>query len=164
MTDTPVFSSEVETPRYEVSIIGGYRDERSISQEITDTLLKVMASSSSEFRLVLAVTGEINTEERGGVAWPLVYGGGVVISSGRVFCGTFASHGPDPDIRSLLTQGVDTLHNIYDADSGDILLQFHPFHILRNPQLWLSQSDDFLLSRLSTSPLVEPPDFCDKMR
>ena len=71
-------------------------------------------------------------------------------------------HGHSP--RSLLTQGVETLHNIYDSESDEIVLRYHPYSILRKPELWLQQTDQFILSHLSTSPAVEPPDFCDNMR
>ena len=158
------YSQEVEIRRFEVTIIGGFRDERGISAEITDTLLSVMSSSTTVYNLMAAVTGEVNTQLRMGVCWPKVYGGGVVISSGQVFCGTFNFHGPHPDIRSLLSQGVETLHNIFHPESGDIVLQYFPYTILRNPQLWLDQSDKFILQHLSTSPAVEPPHFCDSVR
>ena len=108
--------------------------------------------------------GELNTEYRAGIAWPRVYGGGVLLSTGEIFTATFSDHGPDPDIRSLLSHGVETLHNIYDSESDEIVLQYYRYSILRNPEGWLAQSDQFLLSHLSTSPAVEPPDFCDNMR
>ena len=165
MLSSPLsYSQEVHTPRYEVTLIGGFKDDRGTSLEITNTLLTVMSSSTTIYNLLVAVIGEVNTEVRLGVSWPKVYGGGVVISSGQVFCGTFQYHGPQPDIRSLLTQGVETLHNIFHPESGDIVLHYQPYRILRNPQFWIDQSDEFILRHLSTSPLVEPPDFCENMR
>lgn len=49
--------------------------------------------------------------------------------------------------------------DIYDAQVG--MLRIGPFNYdpLRGVDLWLSQSDEFLLKHLSTSPEVEPPHF-----
>jgi len=154
----------VVTPHYDLTIIGGYTDDRGTSIAITNTLLDLVISSQAVFKLVVAVMGDVNTEYREGVAWPRVYGGGVHLTTGEVFCARFSYHGPDPDIRSLLTQGVPTLHNIYDSECDEMVLQYHRYNILRNPERWLQQTDQFILSHLSTSPLVEPPDFCDNIR
>lgn len=49
--------------------------------------------------------------------------------------------------------------DIYDSALG--MLRIGPFNYdpLRGVDLWLAQSDDFILQHLSTSPDVEPPDF-----
>lgn len=49
--------------------------------------------------------------------------------------------------------------DIYDSQLG--LLRIGPFNYdpLRSIDLWLAQSDEFLLRHLSTSPEVEPPHF-----
>jgi protein N-terminal asparagine amidohydrolase len=49
--------------------------------------------------------------------------------------------------------------DIYDCSLG--LLRIGPFNYepLRGVDLWLEQSDDFILQHLSTSPDVEPPHF-----
>lgn len=49
--------------------------------------------------------------------------------------------------------------DIYDASLG--LLRIGPFNYdpLRGADLWLAQTDEFLLQHLSTSPDVEPPHF-----
>jgi len=153
-----------DSPHYDLAIIGGYSDERGTSISITNTLLDLVISSQTVFRLKVAIMGEINTEYRDGIAWPRVYGGGVLLSTGEIFTATFSDHGPHPDIRSLLSHGVETLHNIYDSERDEIVLQYHRYNILRNPEGWLAQTDQFLLSHLSTSPAVEPPDFCDNLR
>lgn len=49
--------------------------------------------------------------------------------------------------------------DIYDSNLG--LLRIGPFNYepLRGVDLWLEQSDEFILQHLSTSPEVEPPHF-----
>ena len=88
-----------EDTDYDLSIIGGYTDERGTSITITNTLLDLVISSQKVFKLVVAVMGDVNTEYRAGLAWPRVYGGGVHLRTGEVFCAKFSYHGPDPDIR-----------------------------------------------------------------
>jgi protein N-terminal asparagine amidohydrolase len=48
---------------------------------------------------------------------------------------------------------------VYDCQLG--LLRIGPFNYdpLRGVDLWLEQTDDFILQHLSTSPEVEPPHF-----
>ncbi|CAG2180318.1 unnamed protein product [Oppiella nova] len=51
--------------------------------------------------------------------------------------------------------------DIYDTNMS--LLRIGPFNYrpMRGVDLWLSQSDEFILQHLSTSPEVEPPGFVD---
>jgi protein N-terminal asparagine amidohydrolase len=49
--------------------------------------------------------------------------------------------------------------DVYDCQLG--LLRIGPFNYdpLRGVDLWLEQTDEFILQHLSTSPEVEPPHF-----
>ena len=61
--------------------------------------------------------------------------------------------------------GDEGLHNIYDSASGQIVLEpFRFCRFVRDPGAWLKKTDAELLQYLSTSPAVEPPDFCLNMR
>lgn len=53
--------------------------------------------------------------------------------------------------------------DIYDSSAG--MLRIGPFNYdpLRGVDLWLAQSDEFLLTHLSTSPEVEPPHFTNQV-
>ena len=158
-------SRELEHRDYQVSILGGYEDEQNTSEDITDTLLNVMQALKATFRLQIAIIGKINTFTKEGLAWPRVYGGGVVLSSGEIFCGKFSYHGPDTDIRALrLSSGAHSLHNIYDSLSGKIIIKPFNYSVLPDAHLWLRRADSFILRYCSTSPLVEPPDFCENIR
>ena len=156
---------ELESRDYQVSLLGGYEDEQSTSEDITDTLLNVMQALKATFRLEIAIIGKINTFIKDGLAWPRVYGGGVVLRTGEIFCGKFSYHGPDTDIRALrINSGGHNLHNIYDSLSGQIIIQPFKFSVLPDAHLLLRRADSFLLRYCSTSPLVEPPDFCQNLR
>lgn len=53
--------------------------------------------------------------------------------------------------------------DIYDSSAG--MLRIGPFNYdpIRGVDLWLAQSDEFLLTHLSTSPEVEPPHFTNQV-
>lgn len=53
--------------------------------------------------------------------------------------------------------------DIYDSAAG--MLRIGPFNYdpIRGVDLWLAQSDEFLLTHLSTSPEVEPPHFTNQV-
>lgn len=53
--------------------------------------------------------------------------------------------------------------DIYDSTAG--MLRIGPFNYdpIRGVDLWLAQSDAFLLQHLSTSPEVEPPHFTSQV-
>jgi len=148
--------------KFEVSLMGGYNDEKESSILISEFLLDSMINSQVVYQLKIACIGKINTMVRDGVHWPLTYGAAVDISTGHVTCATFEYHGPDPDIRSLWCE--EGLHNIYDSASGQIVIFPFQYSTWRYPDRWLEQPDEIILKYCSTSPLVEPPTFCDSMR
>ena len=156
---------EEDNLEYVVSILGGYDDERDISANITNMVLREMQGLASRFTLQLAITGLINTEVVNSVPWPVVCGGGVDVATGEVFPARFSSHGPDMDIRSLrLHNHAVTIINIYDHHTGKIILRPFTYSVMSDASLWLQRTDAFLLEHCSTSPAVEPPHFCDNMR
>lgn len=54
--------------------------------------------------------------------------------------------------------------DVYDSQLG--MLRIGPFNYepMRGIDLWLSQSDEFILQHLSTTPTVEPPHFVMQVR
>lgn len=54
--------------------------------------------------------------------------------------------------------------DVYDSQLG--MLRIGPFNYepMRGIDLWLSQSDEFILQHLSTTPDVEPPHFVMQVR
>eukprot|EP00092_Neocalanus_flemingeri_P058476 GFUD01069687.1.p1 GENE.GFUD01069687.1~~GFUD01069687.1.p1 ORF type:complete len:338 (+),score=99.79 GFUD01069687.1:96-1109(+) len=159
------YTKDQDILEYSVSILGGYEDENSTSEEITEMLLAVMQGLKARFTLQLACTGSLNTVMKEGVPWPRLYGGGVDVSTGEVFAAKFSYHGPDPDIRSLrLHSPGASLSNIYDPHSGKIVLQPFNYQVMSDAPLWLQKTDAFILKYCSTSPLVEPPEFCEHTR
>ncbi|KAJ8943687.1 hypothetical protein NQ318_015176 [Aromia moschata] len=127
----------------------------SFSEEL---FFNLMTTNPVEIDLTLACVGQLNSTIRGGIPWPVVYGVGVNIKTGEIFPATFPEKGPEECLRRArhLT-GVPQVLDIYDCGLG--LLRIGPFNYkpLRGVDLWLEQSDEFILQHLSTSPDVEPP-------
>lgn len=118
-----------------------------------------------EIDLTQACVGELNTILRGDINYPIIYGVGVNIKTGEIFPATFLDRGPDRQLRDARNfMGAQSILDIYDSSLG--MLRIGPFNYdpLRGVDLWLSQTDEFLLQHLSTSPDVEPPHFTMQIR
>ena len=88
----------------------------------------------------------------------------------------FPDHSPDPDLRHVRLSFrqyesydeyykiKDYLYEDFNYMSGEFVIE--PFEFSRNPDVNLicKAPDAFLLKNMSTSPKVEPPDFCSSMR
>ncbi|KAK9877165.1 hypothetical protein WA026_016907 [Henosepilachna vigintioctopunctata] len=150
--------------RIELQLIGAY-SSRPYSEEIFFSVMNAFHKQLVEVDLTLACVGELNTTIRGGIAWPIIYGIGINIKTGDIFPATFQDKGPDEHLRiaRFLTGNTDVL-DIYDYNLG--LLRIGPFnyHPLRGVDLWLEQSDEFIVQHLSTAPEVEPPYWVMKVR
>lgn len=151
--------------RIELHLVGGYMDPRGYSERLVISLLHAFHKEPVEIDLVFACIGEMNTTIRGGLAWPIIYGVGFNIKTGEIFHATFPDKGPDMALRSArqLT-GSSHLMDMYDCTLG--VMRVGPYHYqpLRGVNLWLEQTDDFIVSQLSTAPEVELPHFASKIR
>ncbi|CAA9996691.1 unnamed protein product [Nesidiocoris tenuis] len=154
--------------RIQLHFIGGYSDQHNFTEELFYNLLHFFHKQPVEFDLVSLTLGELNTTVRNGIHWPIIYGVGVDVKTGDIFPATFPDKGPESALRTAryLTGGHTgpQLLDVYDCGLG--LLRIGPFnyHPMRCVDLWLAQTDEFILQHLSTSPEVEPPHFVMNMR
>ncbi|CAG2055358.1 unnamed protein product [Timema podura] len=151
--------------RLELQMVGGFSDARNYSEQLFYTIMQTFHKQLVEIDLAMACVGELNTTVRGNMRCPILYGCGVNVKTGELFPANFPDKGPDQALRSArhFTGGQQVL-DVYDCSLG--LLRIGPFNYdpLRGVDLWLEQSDDFILQQLSTSPEVEPPHFVDHVR
>ncbi|XP_022830371.1 protein N-terminal asparagine amidohydrolase isoform X1 [Spodoptera litura] len=154
--------------RLELQLVGGFTDPHRYSDELFANIMLSFHRLSVEIDLTLACCCELNTALGGGSAAPLVTGVGVDIRAGDLFPATFPDKGPELPLRGArtITSGPHSgqVLDIYDNTVG--LLRIGPFNYepLRGVDLWLEQSDDFILQHLSTTPAVEPPHFVHNIR
>ncbi|XP_071450805.1 protein N-terminal asparagine amidohydrolase [Hetaerina americana] len=151
--------------RITLSLVGGFSDPRNYSEELLAAILHAFHKQPVEVDLSLACVCSLNTTIRGGIHWPIIYGIGVIVKTGEIFPASFPDKGPDQELRNarLLTGGQQIL-DIYDCSLG--LLRIGPFNYepMRGVDLWLQQTDEFILRTLSTTPDVEPPHFVSQVR
>jgi len=151
--------------RIELQLIGGFNDTRRYSEDLFYNVMTSFHKHPVEIDLTLACVGELNTTIRGGIHWPIITGIGINVKTGEIFPATFPDKGPDQALRTArFLTGVSQVLDIYDCNLG--LLRIGPFNYepLRGVDLWLEQSDDFILQHLSTAPEVEPPHFVMQIR
>ncbi|CAG4939079.1 unnamed protein product [Parnassius apollo] len=159
--------------RLELQLVGGFTDPHRYSDELFANIMLSFHRLSEEIDLTLACCCELNTAlgagaGGGGGAAPLVTGVGVDVRAGDLFPAAFPDKGPEQPLRAArtITGGPHSAQvlDIYDNAVG--MLRIGPFNYdpLRGVDLWLEQSDEFILQHLSTTPSVEPPHFVHHIR
>ncbi|KAG7296399.1 hypothetical protein JYU34_021551 [Plutella xylostella] len=155
--------------RLELQLVGGFTDPHRFSDDLFANLMLSFHRLSVEIDLTLACACELNTSlSPGGAAAPLVTGVGVDLRAGDLFPATFPDKGPDLPLRSAryITGGPHATQVLDIYDNNVSMLRIGPFNYdpLRGVDLWLQQSDDFILQHLSTTPNVQPPHFVHNIR
>ncbi|VVC98064.1 unnamed protein product [Leptidea sinapis] len=149
--------------RLELQLVGGFTDPHRYSDELFANIMLSFHRLPEEIDLTLACCCELNTALGGGSPAPLVTGLGVDIRSGEVFPANFPDKGPELPLRyaRTITGGPHSSQVLDTYDNGVGMLRIGPFNYdpLRGVDLWLEQSDEFILQHLSTTPAVEPPHF-----
>jgi len=153
--------------RLQLHLIGGFSDNRRISHNLSIALLQMMHKNRIEMDLETCCIGDLCTLHRNGIAWPIVYGIGVNVKTGDIFPAQFTDKGPDMDIRyaRTLTGGDNVgLLEIYDCSREELRIGPFSYEPMRAVDIWLQQSDEFLLQSLSSVPEVVPPHFVQQLR
>lgn len=154
--------------RLELQLVGGFTDPHRYSDELFANIMLSFHRLSVEIDLTMACCCELNTALGSGTASPLVTGVGVDIRAGDLFPATFPDKGPSLPLRGArtITSGPHSgqVLDIYDNTVGMLRIGPYNYEPLRGVDLWLEQSDDFILQHLSTTPAVEPPHFVHNIR
>lgn len=114
LADT-IGSSEVDDNiTLDLYVIGGYMDERCTSEMLTLKLLQFYHEIPLKIKLCLFCVGELNTQVKNGVNWPIIYGTSVSFNEEcfSVHPATFSisTRGPSLPLRSSRFLGnVDTI-------------------------------------------------------
>jgi len=148
--------------RLELSVVGGYTDNKSISHSLTTSTLQTLHKQRVDLDLVRCCVGELCTINRNGIPWPMVYGVGVDIKTGHLFPATFTDKGPDMDIRNArtLSRGKNVgLLEVYDCTREELRIGPFSYDPMRAVDLFLQQTDEFLINSFSSVSEVAPPNF-----
>jgi len=145
--------------RIKVHLIGAFADSKNISETLTLPILDYLHRSRIELDLVTCCVGEVCTVHRNGTPWPVIYGAGVNVKTGDIFPAQFTDKGPDMDIRNArtLTGGENVgMLDVYDCAREEMRIGPFTYEPMRAVDIWLEQTDNFLLQSLSPSPAVTP--------
>ena len=128
-----------------------------------------LQSSSHYFELSHFCVGETVTVVREGVPLPLLSGVGLNVKTGEIFPAVFSEKGPDMDLRvaRTLTGGEKVgMLEVYDCVQEELVIGPFTYSPMRAVDIWLQQSDQFLLQSLSPCPeaVEDPKTFISQLR
>lgn len=182
MCDKLLLSNNDKKDELIINIFGGYEDENDISEELSTDLLKYLIRSEYNFALDYCVIGAFNTsfgdeKSKSKYPRPMIYGVAVNVDSGEIFKAEFPDHGPDDVLRHVRLSFRsfesyeqyyslrDEFYEDFDNETGEFTIQ--PFTFSNNSSncsFILKCPDKYILENMSTSPKVEPKNFCSGMR
>ncbi|XP_053326929.1 protein N-terminal asparagine amidohydrolase [Spea bombifrons] len=150
--------------RLELHLVGGFIDQRCLSQKLTSQLLESFDSQPDDIHLVTFCVTELNDTEENGIHLPIIYGIAVNVKTAEICKATFEDRQPEEDLRSAYTLTGGTMVNIYNAKTEQVIIGPYSWIPFPNIDFWLEQDDDQILECFSTSPLAEPPHFVAHIR
>ena len=155
----------------ELYIVGGYQDERGMSEDLSMNLIKYLIHSRQQFALKILAIGAINTTFVDGEEphnAPILYGAAIQLSTGRVFPANFPYRGPDETIRHLRLSFCgrkDGYVDPYNPETGELVVSaFNVNAHNENLEYYMELPDETFLQFMSTSPKVEPPHFVENQK
>ncbi|XP_034360391.1 protein N-terminal asparagine amidohydrolase isoform X6 [Arvicanthis niloticus] len=146
MSSIKSFSEHAECGRLEVHLVGGFSDDRQLSQKLTHQLLK------------------LNDREENENHFPIIYGIAVNIKTAEIYRASFQDRGPEEQLRAARALAGGPMISIYDAKTEQLRIGPCSWTPFPHVDFWLQQDDKQILEHLSTSPLAEPPHFVEHIR
>merc|ERR1711935_245633 len=113
------------------------------------------------------------SEVRDGASYQIISGVAVDGKTGELFLAKFPDKGPDMDLRIARTlctgdseSKVPGMLNIYDSTRGHLVVGPFTYSPMRAVDIWLQQTDQFLLQSLSPCPeaVEDPQAFVRRLR
>lgn len=152
----------------ELHMVGGFMDNRSLSQEMILSLLDTLLRHKSIIVIKTAAVCQYNNCVKEGVNRPIIYNVAFCIKTCELFKCQFVDKGPLLDLRSsrhfCSGHNCHLMLNIYDTINCCIRIEPFDYDPMRSIDYWLKSDDEFILRNLSTSPDVEPEDFVSNVR
>ncbi|XP_064886484.1 protein N-terminal asparagine amidohydrolase isoform X3 [Columba livia] len=175
------FSDPTGRGRLEVHLVGGFNDDRQLSQKLTNQLLRAFHLQPDELHLVTFCVTELNDREEKDIHFPIIYGIAVNVKTAEIFPATFPEKGPDEDLRSArvltgatfkvpfvscllpprapcLTHTAPLslqLTNVYDAKTEELHIGPYFWRPFPYVDFWLEQDDKQILQLLPLSCFSE---------
>ncbi|KAM5198992.1 protein N-terminal asparagine amidohydrolase isoform 3-T4 [Hipposideros larvatus] len=164
MNSIKSFSDHAQCGRLEVHLVGGFSDERQLSQKLTHQLLSEFDRQEDDIHLVTLCVTELNDREDNENHFPVIYGIAVNIKTAEIYRASFQDRGPEEELRAARALTGGPMISIYDAKTEQLRIGPYSWMPFPHVDFWLQQDDKEILENLSTSPLAEPPHFVEHIR
>ncbi|XP_047390260.1 protein N-terminal asparagine amidohydrolase isoform X3 [Sciurus carolinensis] len=151
MNSIKSFSDHAQSGRLEVHLVGGFSDDRQLSQKLTHQLLSEFDKQEDDIHLVTLCVTELNDREENENHFPIIYGIAVNIKTAEIYRATFQDRGPEEELRAARALAGGPMISIYDAKTEQ--LQIGPYSWMPFPHVdfWLQQDDKQILEHLNFS-------------
>uniref|UniRef100_A0A8C9KVP9 N-terminal asparagine amidase n=3 Tax=Felidae TaxID=9681 RepID=A0A8C9KVP9_PANTA len=164
MSSIKSFSDHAPCGRLEVHLVGGFSDDRQLSQKLTHQLLSEFDRQEDDIHLVTLCVTELNDREENEKHFPIIYGIAVNIKTAEIYRASFPDRGPEEELRAARALTGGPMISIYDAKTEQLRIGPYSWMPFPHVDFWLQQDDKQILENLSTSPLAEPPHFVEHIR
>lgn len=146
--------------RLELTLVGGFKDNRNMSEELSVKILDAFNKTPAEVHLTTACITDLNTRTEKGVPFPIIYGLAVIVATGEMFPAKFQDRGPDQPLRSARHfTGSEEVLNIYDNRRKQLVIGPFEYTSMDEIDLLCRLPDPIIREHLSTSPEQEPKHF-----
>nr|XP_058153332.1 protein N-terminal asparagine amidohydrolase-like [Dasypus novemcinctus] len=164
MNSIKSFSNPSQCERLEVHLVGGFSDDRQLSQKLTHQLLSEFDRQEDDIHLVTLCVTELNDREGNEKHFPIIYGIAVNIKTAEIYRASFQDRGPQEELHAARALTGGPMISIYDVKTEQ--LRIGPYYWMPFPHVdfWLQQDDKEILENLSTLPLTKPSHFVDHIR
>ncbi|XP_054311375.1 protein N-terminal asparagine amidohydrolase-like isoform X1 [Pongo pygmaeus] len=103
MNSIKSFSDHAQCGRLEVHLVGGFSDDRQLSQKLTHQLLSEFDRQEDDIHLVTLCVTELNDREENENHFPIIYGIAVNIKTAEIYRASFQDRGPEEQLRAART-------------------------------------------------------------
>ncbi|KAM9725633.1 protein N-terminal asparagine amidohydrolase isoform 2-T3 [Dama dama] len=158
------FSDHTRCGRLEAHLVGGFNDDRQLSQKLTHQLLSEFDRQEDDIHLVTLCVTELNDREENESHFPVIYGIAVNVKTAEIYRASFQDRGPEEELRAARALTGGPMISIYDAKTEQLRIGPYSWTPFPHVDFWLQQEDKQILENLSTSPLAEPPHFVEHIR
>ncbi|XP_051024010.1 protein N-terminal asparagine amidohydrolase isoform X3 [Acomys russatus] len=100
MSSIKSFSDHTQCGRLEVHLVGGFSDDRQLSQKLTHQLLSEFDKQDDDIHLVTLCVTELNDREENDNHFPIIYGIAVNIKTAEIYRASFQDRGPEEQLRA----------------------------------------------------------------
>ncbi|XP_059549226.1 protein N-terminal asparagine amidohydrolase isoform X2 [Myotis daubentonii] len=146
MNSIKSFSDHAQCGRLEVHLVGGFSDDRQLSQKLTHQLLSEFDRQEDDIHLVTLCVTAVN------------------VKTAEIYRASFQDRGPEEELRAARALTGGPMVSIYDAKTEQLRIGPYSWVPFPHVDFWLQQDDKQILENLSTSPLAEPPHFVEHIR